>query len=84
MAWGSAYGRRMGKDERADAERELAQVARALGEVMRSHHANAAMVRTYVDPSGQAQVAVNLYTKSANIALDASPQVEFRRALADL
>lgn len=84
MAWGSAYGRRMGKDERADAERELTAVAKALAHVMRAHSANAAMVRTYVDPSGQAQVAVNLYTKSANVALDASPQVEFRRALADL
>lgn len=84
MAWGSAYGRRMGKDERADAERELTTVAKALAHVMRAHSANAAMVRTYVDPSGQAQVAVNLYTKSANVALDASPQVEFRRALADL
>jgi primosomal replication protein N len=68
----------MGTQEKAEAERELALLAKALAGVMRSHHASAAMVRTYVDPSGQAQVAVNLYTKSANATVDASRQVEFR------
>lgn len=74
----------MSKREKAEAERELADLARALVGVMRSHHAGAAMVRAYVDPSGQAQAAVNLYTKSANVTVDASPQVEFRRPADDL
>lgn len=54
------YGRRLPKDERAEAERELSLIADDLAWVMANHGGQAAMVRCYVDRRGATQVACNL------------------------
>lgn len=72
------YGRRMGAEERAEAEAELGAVAEDLGWVMRRHHGQSAMARVWVDPTGKLMCAVNLFTRSANVICDGNPAVEAR------
>lgn len=72
------YGRRMGAEERAEAEAELGAIAEDLAWVMRRHHGQSAMARVWVDGNGRVMCAVNLFTRSANVCCDGNPAVEAR------
>lgn len=74
----------MPRDERREADAELSAIAADLAWVMGHHGGRAAMVRCYVDRTGEAHVACNLYTGDDAARGRVGPAVEFRRRLEDL
>lgn len=67
------------KEEVAD---ELVSIGHALKALMRGNRGRSAMVRTYVDDTGEVMLAANLYVGGSNRKLDVqTATIEFRRKL---
>lgn len=68
--------------ETEEATEDLVSIGYLLKTFMREHKGRSAMVRTYVDDTGEVMLAANLYVGGSNRKLDApTATIEFRRKL---